>query len=292
MTVSHGQQKIAYSENNDLWVYDVVAKREFQLTHVGKPYTRKLASVEISIRQWSLDDNKILYSVLGGLTEDPEGYSPTLEVRPAKYGFYIYDLKTDRSIPLPSYIPGELIVGLVGDSDLILNFPSSGHTDRAYQGQFVRYNIGDEHSATSLSEQSIGSDFNQVHISRDGNWLTFTEYIWKSHPQKMQLKRLNLKTREIGLISTVGNFAEYQWPKMSADGEQVAYIHLKSGFYNCDLVVNGKAIYSFDGTGHFDWIDNTSIVLFWANPTKTRSIMMAVIDVKTGVVKTEQEWKQ
>lgn len=292
MMVSHGQQKIAYSKNNNLWVYDVVAKKESQLTHVGKPYTKKFASVEISIKHWSKDDSKILYSVMSGEAEDPEGYSPTLNIRPVDYGFFIYDLKTEHRAHLPSYIPGEFVAGWIETGDLVLNFPSSGHTNRTYQGQFVRYNIEDEHATTSFSEQSIGSDFTQVNISSDGSWLTFNEYIWKSQPQKTQLQKLNLKTKEITPISPAGGFGEYQWPKMSPNGERAAYIHRISGFYNCNLVVDGKVIYSFDGTGHFDWIDNTSLVLFFGNPTKSRSSLMTVIDVKTGVVKTEQDWKQ
>jgi len=293
MMVSHGQQQIAYSKNNNLWLYDVVAKKESQLTNVGKPYTKKLASVEVSIKLWSNDDSKIMYSVMNGETEDPEGYSPTLNVRPADYGVFIYDLKTQRSTPLPSYIPGEFVVGWIETGDLILYFPSSGgYTNRAYQGQFVRYNLGNENATSVLSQQVVGSDFIQMDLSRDGSWITFTEYIWKSVPQKSRLQKFNLKTKELIPISPVGAFAEYQWPKMSPNGERAAYIHLKSGFYNCDLVVDDKAIYSFNGNGHFHWIDNTSLALFFNNPTKSQSTLMVVIDVETSVVKTEQEWKQ
>jgi hypothetical protein len=290
VTVSPTHRKIAYCKNNNLWVYDMVTKKESQLTHVGKPYTKKLASVEISIKHWSWDDSKILYSVVGGETEDPEGYSPTLDVRPEEYGFHIFDLKLGRASSLPVYIEGELIAGWLENGDFVLNFPSSGHTNRIYQGQFVRFNIEDEHTTASLTDQIIGSDFYQVNISRDGNWLVFEKYIWKSVPQQVQLLKLNLKTKEISAISPVGKFGEYQWPKISPDGKQVAYIHLKSGFYKCDLVVDGKAIYSFDGTGHLQWIDNASLVLFFGKPNT--ATLMTVIDVETGSIKTEQEWKQ
>jgi len=286
--VSPGQQKIAYCQNNDLWVYDRVTRKKSQLTHVGRPYTKKLASVEISIKHWSWDESKILYSVGSGETEDPEGYSPKRGVRPADYGFHIYDLKTGRSSSLPSYIPGDLIAGWLENGDFVLNFPSSGHTDRIYQGQFVRYNVEDENATTSLSEQSIGSDFLQVDISRDGNWLAFGKYFWKSQTQTVELQKLNLKSGEITSISPIGGFTEYQWPMISPNGKRVAYIHLKSGYYNCDLIVDGKAIYSFDGTGHFYWIDNTSLVLFFGKPNV--ATQMTVIDVEAGVVKIKLKW--
>jgi hypothetical protein len=285
---SPGQQKIAYCQNNDLWVYDLVTKKKSQLTHVGRPYTKKLASIEISIKHWSWDESKILYSVGSGETEDPEGYSPTRGVRPAEYGFHIYDLKTGRSSSLPSYIPGELIAGWLENGDFVLNSPSSGHTDRIYQGQFVRYNVEDESATASLSEQSIGSDFLQVDISRDGNWLAFGKYFWKSQTQTVELQKLNLKSGEITSISPIGGFTEYQWPKISPNGKRVAYIHLKSGYYNCDLIVDGKAIYSFDGRGYFYWIDNTSLLLFFGKPNV--ATQMTIIDVEAGVVKTQQKW--
>lgn len=293
MMVSHGQQQIAYLKNNNLWLYDVVAKKESQLTNVGKPYTKKLASVEVSIKLWSNDDSKIMYSVINGETEDPEGYSPTLDVRPADYGYFIYDLKTQNSFPLPSYIPSKFVVGWIETGDLILYFPSSGgHTDRDYQGQFVQYNLGNEDATSVLSQQVVGSDFIQMDFSRDGSWITFSEYIWKGVPQKSRLQKFNLKTKEFTPLSPVGAFGEYQWPKMSPNGERAAYIHRISGFYNCDLVVDDKVIYSFNGSGHIHWFDNTSLALFFNNPTKSQSTLMVVIDVETGAVKTEQEWMQ
>jgi hypothetical protein len=63
LMVSPGQQRIAYSQNHNLWVYDMVAKKRYQLTHVGRPYTKTLASIEIMIKQWSWDEGKILYMV-------------------------------------------------------------------------------------------------------------------------------------------------------------------------------------------------------------------------------------
>src|SRR5450759_1893515 len=61
--ISPLQQKIAYCQNNDLWVYDLVAKKESRLTHVGRAYTKKFASIELSIKRWSWDESKILYSI-------------------------------------------------------------------------------------------------------------------------------------------------------------------------------------------------------------------------------------
>lgn len=283
--ISPLQQKIAYCQNNDLWVYDLTTKQRSQLTHIGKPYTKKLASVEIEIARWSWDESKILYSVIGGITEDPEGYSPTLGERPAEYGLHIYDLKSATSKVLPSHISGGAIVAWLEDEDFVLSFPFGGSQERKHISQLVRFKPVSE-VETNLTEKMIGSDFLQVDTTRDGQWLASDKVDWRRHTS--ELIKLNLKTGEMISITPVGRFAEYQWPTFSPSGNRIAYLHKTEHSKLTDLVVDGKAVYSFSGNYRFYWINESTMALAFATKVPDE---LVVLDVNTGSVKTRQKWK-
>jgi hypothetical protein len=278
IAISPQQRKIAYVQNNDLWVYDLVSQKASRLTTVGKPYTKTLASVEVITEHWSPDENRILYSVIGGDTEDPEGDRPDLKVRPAAYGTYIVELKSGQSKPIrfPAGI-GRVTAWLNnGDflfqtiDNIISRFdPRSGVT-------------------TPILKKPLG--LGQLDISHDGLQMLATA----DPSERMRSSLLvqhDLQTGTVAALTPLGKWAEFQRPKFSPGGTRIAYFHITglgaTRHPITEVVIDNKAIYTFEGNGRLFWIDESTVALLVAR----RQIKLIVLDAGSGAIKVQQDWE-
>ena len=87
--VSPDQRWIAFIKENDLWLYNTHTQTMRPATHVGRPYTEKLASVLVLVMNWSADSTRVLVKVVAGETEcvdceDREDWKR----RKAAYGYF------------------------------------------------------------------------------------------------------------------------------------------------------------------------------------------------------------
>jgi hypothetical protein len=278
---SPSQRMVAFNRatDEDLWIYEIEKRTEKRQTTIGKRATGKYSSVGVTARRWSADGKRILFEVIAGETEDPEGGRPDLVVRPAPYGFHIYNLETGKTTPLPPSIDGKLIVAWLKNGDFILSFPTTGWDDNSKRGgRLVLYSDADNRSPIVLAELPAGSEFHQVTLSPDELWLAFNETSWKN--QTSQLQKLNVNTKAIEPVTPVGGFAEYQWPKYSRGGTRISYQHQKSPD---ELVVDGVTVFS----GKFrqaEWIGDTRLAVEWFDSSAKKRFLTVVDSTKAKAI--------
>jgi hypothetical protein len=292
LLVSPNQQRIAYTQGNDLWVYDVQKNNSKRLTKVGRPFTDRYISIEVLAKKWSLDGDQILYEVAEGMYGNPEGDLPDLEARHGPYGHYVYDLRVSSSREFPSHISIDQIVGWLENDSIIMGYPlCNGTAPDVYKGKAVRFEHFNLERAEILSGPYIGFQMLQPELSRSGKLFVFVNRVCKK--DRIEILELNFETGKVSAITSEGGWAEYQWPKYSPDGTQIAYMHhqqISTPKNNVELMVDGKEIYSFRGDGHPFWIDNQTVALIGA-ANITGPLTLTVIDVTTGKVNYSGEWK-
>lgn len=278
--ISPTQQFIAYSLQGDIWLYNVVKKATTRVTHIGKPYTKKLASVYAHIKRWSVDGSKILYSVNAGETEDPEGYEPNRTERQAKYGVYAFNMQTRRSIPVS--FPREEV-----DASAWL---ANGEFISIENDRFVRYDPTTQKS-TMISAKLVGLNGWQVDVSRDETQMVFPVDT-SSRMKNSALVRLDIANGKSTALTKNGSWTEFQYPKFSPSGRKVSYEHrVGSGAARLpivELVVDGKAIYSFEGNSRYYWANESTLVLKTA---RSREFELAILNADLGVVIVKKKWE-
>jgi len=277
--ISPSQQFIAYGLRGDIWLYDVAKKTTMRVTKVGKPYTKKFASVDAWINRWSRDSKKILYTVSAGNAEDPEGNEPDRMERKADYGVFAFDVQTDHvaSIPFPGG-RGEASAWLAnGDFIFVEN-------DR-----FVRYDPNTK-STKVISSIFGGLNGYQVDISSDETQMVFTEDS-SARMKNSALVRLNMVSGKSTPITKVGNWAEFQWPKFSPSGRKISYQHRVGTSATrlpiFELVVDGKAIYSFEGNSRYHWFDESTLVL---KISRSNDFELVILSTDLGVALVSKKW--
>lgn len=94
---SPDQRLVAFTKDNDLWVYELETKQAHRITRVGQPSTERYARVFVYITGWSRDGGRVLYHVDHGLNYAIEGHGALPEARTADYGHFIYDRRAGTS---------------------------------------------------------------------------------------------------------------------------------------------------------------------------------------------------
>jgi hypothetical protein len=291
--IAPNQQLIAYTQDNDLWVYDIQKMISRRLTTIGQPFTDQFVSIEVIAKRWSFDGTRIMYEVAEGLYGNPEGDLPDLETRPGPYGRYIYDLKTSSSREFPEYIPVDQMIAWLANDDVILGYPlCNGNAPDIYKGKAVRFSHFDMKEAKPLSGPYIGFQMLQYDMSGSGEAFVFVNSVCKKH--KNELLEFNFQTGKVSAITEEGGWSEFQWPKYSPDGTKISYMHyqqISTPKNNVELMVDGKEVYSFRGHGRQFWINDKTLGL-----TESASISgplrITIIDLQTNKVRFSGEWKQ
>ena len=244
---------IAFVRDNDLWLLDIGTGSVTQTTHLGRPYTDSQASVFVLVTEWSSDSRRLLYHVMAGETEDPEGRSPELEVRAAEYGFHIYDMESGESQPID--IPEGYLTWLPS-GDFLLTMTDSLPLD----GQLFR--LGAEGGDPALVTSQRGW-FLQADRSPDGNLLL-----------------VSLGRRVAG--RTMSQIVEVD---VAPSGTHIAYQHRLEQPTRYIVVVDGKAVYHCKTASSSctpQWIDDRWLVILDVGLDEKA---LVVVDADSGEVK-------
>lgn len=290
--IAPNQQLIAYTQDNDLWVYDIQTMISRRLTTIGQPFTDQFVSIEVIAKRWSFDGTKIMYEVAEGLYGNPDGDLPDLETRPGPYGRYIYNLKTSSSREFPQHIPVDQIIAWMANDDIILGYPlCNGNAPDMFKGKAVRFSHFDMKEAEPLSGPYIGFQMLQYDMSGSGEAFVFLNTECKKH--KNELLELNFKTGQVSAITKEGGWTEFQWPKYSPDGTKIAYMHhqqISTPKNNVELIVDGKEVYSFRGDGRQFWINDQTLGLI-ESASISGPQRITIFDLQTNKVRFSGEWK-
>ncbi len=278
--ISPTQQFIAYVFQGDIWLYNVTKKATSRVTHVGKPYTKQFASVNAWIKRWSTDGNNILYSISAGETEDPEGYEPDRKERQAEYGVFTFNLQTGRNAQVP--FPDRS-----GDAPAWL---ANGDFIFIEKGRFARYDPTTKKTKV-LSPTFSGLNGWQVDVSCDETQMVFTVDS-SGRMKNSALVRLDIASGKSTALTQDGGWTEFQFPKFSPSGKRISYLHRigtsATRFPLMELVVDGKAINSFEGNWRYDWLDESTLVLKTA---RSGEFEVAILNADAGVVIVKKKWE-
>ncbi len=272
---SSDQRHIAFGRDNDLWLLDVGTGSVTQATHVGRPYTASHASVYVLVTAWSSDSRRLLYYVMAGETEDPEGRSPELEVRVAEYGFHIYDMESGESQSID--IPGEYLAWLPS-GDFLLTLTDTIPVQR----QLFRF--GAEGGDLALVTPQRGW-FSQADRSPDGNLVLVSIGRRVAGRLTTQIVEIDVTTGAVQEVTSLGGWAEFQWARFSPSGTRIAYQHRLNEPTRSMVVVDRKAVYHCK-TGSTrcipQWIDDRSLVILDLGPDEK---VLVVVNAESGEVK-------
>jgi Dipeptidyl peptidase IV (DPP IV) N-terminal region len=274
LIISPDQNYIVYNLENDLWLLNMQTKQTTRLTNIGKSTTSQYASVDAMGKLWSWDSNKIIYEVMAGDIDDPEGTRPTLKVRSTEYGFYVYDLKTriNRPIELPK-VPKRHILFWLENGNFLIG------TDN----KIVL------HDVINNTERPLGFESNasQTSLSYDGKFVLATI---NNKMTMSQIAKADMPQGHVTPITPAGKFTEYQWARFSPSAKRIAYEHSigkENGFPVIILVVDGRDIYKCIGYLSYTWIDDSTIVLI-----EEKQKEAVIIDVDTKQVKGRHNLKE
>jgi hypothetical protein len=249
--VSPDQHWVAFTKENDLWLYNTRTQRMSPATHIGRPYTEKLASVLVLVVNWSADSTRVLLKVTAGDTEcedceDRGDWKP----RKAAYGYFAYNIGTGglSKITLPEDFSvwdwradGRLVGSREFSEDPSPVMVVPGAKPQPVHGLEGRSVLG-------------------LNVSRDGNWaVAATSEYNHSH-----IVRVDLKAGEAVALTAEGGFGEYQAAKISPGDTQVSWIH-RTGAVNAgtkQLVVDGKTMFTCASELLvYEWLDEQRIAV-------------------------------
>ena len=298
-SISPNQELIAYLHAYNIWVYDVNKKTSRQITMIGKPYSKRFASIEVRLRKWSHDGAKILYDVWHGETDDPEGEQPSVDIRNADYGFHVVDLKTGRD-HLDGFLNSQAdIYGWLDNGDLLLEIPSDlGPMEK----EVIRYNpeskkhtqlIGGINNEHRLRPDSVRNDLGKALATE-----TFVHHIQgEQYFIQEHFVEFDLATGQQKDVTPLGEMNEYYYPSFSPSGHRIAYIRWKvldtqNHSVQIELIVDNKSIYSITNKGEhvsFSWIDDAAILLQSSVMENLRlDDTFLIIDANTGRIRASR----
>jgi hypothetical protein len=274
VAVAPDNNRIAYTQNNDLSLFDPGTGKSTRLTRIGKPYTKTHTSVEVVNLEWSPDGAKLLYQVVAGDNEDPEGDQPTLKTRTANYGHYIFDLATGKTTRY-RHSPG---IWLSKDEFLLVT------KDGMFRQEIASGKL------TPLPIARLG-DLGQIMLRSNGRQL-LAVLDTTLRMNSSQVVQIDLDKFESKLLTPLGKWTEYQWPTYSPSSSRYCYLHRtgqsKDKHPLMDIVVGKKVIYSYEGHQSLFWIDDNTLAVIVA---LNRSRELVVLDVDSGTVKARHPWE-
>lgn len=277
--LSPDQKRIAFVQDNDLWIYEVAKRKATKLTSVGRPQDEQYASVFVSISTWSPDSRKILYRVLGGPTE-PQGdaIGPKVKERPGPYGTYVYDLDQGTSDSLVVSSGNLEPVWLPNGQFLVIH---GGPTSSQLDNELHRYDPATRRS-TPVTTQTAW--YGRPVLSPDGRWIVVHAGQKPEGTLRSQLWRIDLTSGEVTRVTPLGRWGEYQRPALSPGQGRLAYHwqqtydrHSKKGI----VVANGRELYPHEGIARVFWIDDDTIAVLARKE-------LVVIDVNSGQIRGRQ----
>lgn len=282
--ISSDQHYVAAIRQDDLWIFEPDTKKIVRMTQVAKPYTNKYLSIEVNIVEWSWDSSKLLYSISSG---DPgsgdDGFDR--KERPAKYGFYIYDVKHKSTIFTP-YLKGGGLEAWLPDGDML--HVGTCKTVKGYEECIMKSDLIEDKSIPFSIDRKMG----QIDISRDGKWLVANTRVPREafgKDPRGQIVKIDLNNYSIMPITAVGSWGEYQWPKFSPSGKHILYewrAGVEKGFSVSHITVDGKKIYKAVQLSNCSWINDRTIVFTSSiNATEYNKREIIIIDSVTGEIK-------
>ena len=261
-SVSPDRKYVAFIRKDDLWLYRVDTKDLMQITRAGKSETKTYASVDVSIITWSWDSKKILYAIYPGEGIDPEGHRPDKKIRPVKYGLYVYNVGNASSELVAKKIEGSISAWLPDGKMLVEN---------------EKKRLSTVEPGSKPTPFPVTGELSQITVSPDGKWIAALT----SSPDR--LVKVNLTNYEVVPLTPAGEFAEYQWPKISPSGKHVLYERrsgMKDGIPILEVTVDGKKLYTSSGLSDYSWVDDR--VIAFTQRTSDNGLEIMVIDSATG----------
>lgn len=276
--LSPDQNHVAVIRQGDLWIFEPDTQKLIRLTKVARPRTDRYLSIELNTISWSWDSTRLLYSVSSG---DPGSGDdgPDRKVRPAKYGFYIYDVRAKSTKFISeSYSECDFDKMVPNFNRVVLQWPQDGTT--MINGHKINKKLSSGH----------------IDISPDGRWLLARAdepREARGKDPRSQIVKINLNNYEVIPLTPVGGWAEYQWPKSSPSGKHILYqwqngLEEKEG-KSCpkeNIVVDGKNIYASNnpqGLSDCSWIDDDTIA--FTSVSTNNELEIIIIDRATGEIK-------
>jgi len=251
---------IVFGRDNNLHLLNVATGRERTLTQYGRPFAWPYTSVEVLISAWSPDSGRILFAVVSGETDCPaEDCEHDRLIRKAPYGFYVYDLETERTrrIPVPkgfkfsAWLPDGRFLGRVSTVNMK---PCEERLEIFAQGERRGTEVG----------APLGSP-GQLEVSSDGRWAVGDFSVACDEPAKAQLVKIDLQRRSATLVMPPAPWAENQQPHFSPAANHVAYVHQDPiddhGVPDTHLIVDNEPLSSCHGYINYEWIDERSIAV-------------------------------
>jgi hypothetical protein len=249
--VSPDQRWIAFTKENDLWLYSTSMQTMHRATRVGRPYTETLASVLALVVGWSADSTRVLLKVTAGDTEcvdcDDRG---DWKRRTAAYGYFAYNVGIGglSKITLPEDF---LVWDWRADGRLL------GSRDFSEDPSPVMVVPGAKPQPVHGLE---GRSVLGLSVSRDGNWaVAATSEYNTSH-----IVRVDLKAGEAVALTAEGTYGEYQAAEISPADKHVSWIH-RTGAVNAgtkQLVIDGKTVFTCASELLvYEWLDEQRIAV-------------------------------
>ncbi len=240
--VAPDSSHVAFIRDYDLWLYDTQKRSSARVTHRGRPYTKTLASVQTLISAWATNSQKLLVAIVPGDTEcaDCEKRGDW-RVQQSDYGYFIYDLKKDtlHKANLPNDF---VVVCMLADGQVI-----------GFTGESESRLITVISPAGKMKVAPGSFKVSQLNVSSDGSRATAVVFT----PDSTSVLSLGLIKGESLQISAIGSEAEYQFPRLSPDGQHTAWIQKMGG-----LLIDGKSLFSCsDASLQFEWLDERRIAI-------------------------------
>jgi hypothetical protein len=281
--VSPNQEWIAFTRDNDLWLYDVRSAHEVPVTEVGQPFEPPMKAVFVNIKTWSPDSRFLVYRVSYHEMPPMDYSGPPLQVRQAAYGFYLYDLKSgattrlNEASDLSHYLLVSHVAWLNDETFLAKTSTQIKPQKVGFSSTLINptriFRVSRDGSTMELVG-TIEGILIQEQVDDGHKWLVAHVSVERSPEQASytQILRLDLHTGQAEAITPEGWWNHrHQWPKFAPGGDEIAYECLRMDCLNekCterndyrDVVVGSDHISSCEELRHrFDWIDRETLVV-------------------------------
>ncbi len=297
--VSPDGTKLAYTHNYNLWVWDAATDKTIKINNQGAGEDGEYLTVHTLIDIWSMDSNKILYTVqnkpiLISMDTKPRPGGP-LKVKPVECGSFLFDLNINQSVPVtfrPALSVGSFYIdpvfGLDSDNEILLRQPEPGFSCLKFIGK-----DGAVHKTIKLLEDNY---FTQILLGANKDEaICLLSRTANKKSELTKVVRMDLKSGKWETIRDIETKSNCSYPclysSLSPSAGKVAWIescreeNSKSWGENT-LKVDDKKIYKVlsPWSSNYKWINDEAIVL------RDNGKLM-VISVEDGKILGQAEFK-
>lgn len=249
---------IVFGRDSNLYLLSVASGQEHKITEYGRPYTQRYASVEVLATAWSFDSSRLLFSVVNGETDCADCDRDDFVIRPAPYGFYSLDLRTEsiQHLCLPE---GFEFAAWLADGGL-LGFVTLPETKPCQE--ILQIFLPGEKQGMPVGAP-VGS-LDQIDVTADGKWAVGYWDGGCDRPEAGQLIKIDLQEKSATPITPVFLWAENQWPKLSPNAMHIAYVHtdrMVQGNLEESLILDGSRLSSCNGSIQYEWVNERMIAM-------------------------------